>query len=61
MDDSKTLTSNFATKLNVKSTNPTKSRDKNNCVFDTCNQNVANAQWNVFKMKKSLKHKHKQT
>ena len=45
-------TSKFATNLNLKSTNPTKTRNKNNCVFDTWKQNARNAQWNTFKMKK---------
>ena len=40
--------------LNLKSTNPTKSRNKNNCVFDIWKQNARNAQWNAFKMKKDF-------
>ena len=35
-DDTKTFNSKIRNKnLNLKSTNPTKSRNKNNCVFDT--------------------------
>ena len=40
---------------------PQKVATKNNCVFDTRKQNARNAQWNAFKMKKILKHRHKQT
>ena len=57
----KYTTSKFATNLNLESTNPTKCRNKKNCVFDTWKQNARNAQWNALKMKKSLKHRHKQT
>ena len=32
--------------------NSTKSRNKNNFLFDTRKQNPRNAQWNAFKMKK---------
>ena len=51
---------NLQQNLNLKSTNPTKSRNKNNRVFDTWKQNARNAQWDPFKMK-GLKYRHRQT
>ena len=40
--------------LNLKSTNPTRSRNKNNCVFDKCTMQC-------IQNEKSLKHRHKET